>query len=50
MTLGEYLITGFVVILFILGIYAGLRLFKWNQKDMKKKLDLNKEKKKNKKT
>lgn len=46
MTLGEYLITGFVVTLFILGIYWGLRLFNWNQKDMKKKIERNKEKKK----
>tara|TARA_B110000196_G_C20832449_1_gene514381 strand:+ start:109 stop:261 length:153 start_codon:yes stop_codon:yes gene_type:complete len=47
MTLGEYLITGFVVTLFILGIYAGIRLFKWNQNDMQKKLEKNKKKKNN---
>tara|TARA_B110000495_G_C22769038_1_gene450115 strand:- start:354 stop:506 length:153 start_codon:yes stop_codon:yes gene_type:complete len=47
MTLGEYLITGFVVTLFILGIYVGIRLFKWNQNDMRKKLEKNKKKKNN---
>ena len=47
MTLGEYLITGFVVILFILGIYGGIRLFKWNKNDMRKKLEKNKKKKNN---
>jgi hypothetical protein len=49
MTLGEYLIVGFVVTLFILGIYGGIRLYKWNQNDMRIKLDRNKEKKKKKK-
>ncbi|MDG2369368.1 MAG: hypothetical protein P8M12_01885 [Flavobacteriales bacterium] len=49
MTPGEYLITGFVITIFILGIYGGLRLYKWNKNDMLKKLEKNKEKKKNKK-
>ena len=47
MTPGEYLITGFVIIIFILGIYGGLRLYKWNRNDMRKKLEKNIEKKKN---
>ena len=50
MTPGEYLITGFVITIFILGIYAGLRLYKWNRNDMRKKLEKNIEKKKNKNT
>ena len=48
MTPGEYLITGFVITIFILGIYAGLRLYKWNRNDMREKLEKNIEKKKNK--
>ena len=46
MTPGEYLITGFVITIFILGIYGGLRLYKWNKNDMLKKLEKKKEKKK----
>ena len=48
MTVGEYFIFGFVSVIFILGIYLGFRLFKWNQKDMKEKLMKNKLKKQNK--
>ena len=34
MTLGEIIIFVFIAIIFSVMIYVGLRLFKWNQKDM----------------
>ena len=45
MTIGEYFIFGFVSVIFFLGIYLGIRLFKWNQRDMKEKLEKNRLKK-----
>lgn len=48
MTIGEYFITGFVVVIFSLGIYGGIKLLRWNLKDMKEKEEKNKLKKKNK--
>lgn len=41
MTLGEIFITAFVFILFALGIYAGMRLYRWNKKDMREKAKKN---------
>ena len=41
MTVGEYFIFGFVAVIFFLGIYLGIKLFKWNQSDMKEKLKNN---------
>ncbi len=50
MTIGEYFIFGFISIVFILGIYFGVRLYKWNQRDMKRKSERNMRIKQNKKT
>ena len=38
MTIGEYFIFGFVSVIFFLGLYLGIRLFKWNQETYKKNL------------
>ena len=41
MTIGDYFIFGFITIIFCLGIFVGIRLFRWNQKDMQRKKDKN---------
>tara|TARA_Y100000813_G_scaffold44442_1_gene30484 strand:+ start:781 stop:936 length:156 start_codon:yes stop_codon:yes gene_type:complete len=47
MTLGEYLIAFFVFAVFSIGIYFGIRLLKWNLKDMKAKEERNRSKRNN---
>jgi hypothetical protein len=37
MSNGEIFVFSFVAIVFILGIYAGVRLYKWNKKDRQSK-------------
>ena len=44
MSLGEYLIAIFIAIIFILGIYGGVKLLRWNLKDMKAKEERNRKK------
>ncbi len=46
MSIGEYFIFAFVSVIFCLGLYFGFRLFKWNQNDMKRKTEENKNKSK----
>ena len=41
MTLGEIFIAAFVFILFGLGIFFGIKLFRWNQRDMREKAERN---------
>ena len=48
MSPGEYLITIFVLLIFILGIYGGIKLLRWNLKDMKAKEKRNQKKRNNK--
>lgn len=45
MNLGEIIILVFVILFFAAGIYGGIRLFKWNQRDRAEIEQRNKDKK-----
>jgi uncharacterized protein YneF (UPF0154 family) len=46
LSIGELFIVFFVLFIFIIGLYIGYRLFKWNMQDHKKKEERNEQLKK----
>jgi len=46
LSLGELFIFSFVLFIFIIGLYIGYRLFKWNMQDHKRKEKKNEQLKK----
>jgi len=43
LSIGELFILFFVLFIFIIGLYVGYRLFKWNMQDHKRKEEKNKQ-------
>ena len=46
LSIGELFIVFFVLFIFIIGLYIGYRLFKWNMQDHKRKKEKNEQLKK----
>ena len=45
MSLGDWILASFIGIIFCLGVYFGIRLFRWNKKDHEAMMARNEERK-----
>ena len=43
MSVGDWFVILFVAVIFCLGIYGGIKLFRWNMRDHNKMMDKNEE-------